>query len=80
MMNKQQKFDLMLIIVTAISALTAGYSIRALIYSKHDSSLPTPAKQPINITVWVPDRDIKYTPGTLPGMSPKWKVGLHGKL
>ena len=39
-----------------------------------------PTKQPINITIYVPDRDIKYAQGTLPGLTPKWKIGMKGKL
>lgn len=82
-MNRQLKDDIFLIVAIVVASLTVGYGVRGIVDSSH-SAPPTPfpaqAKQPINITVFVPDRDITYRQGTLPGMAPRWKVGMHGKL
>ncbi len=64
-----------------IGILSAGISI-GISMSKHSVTPVTMPQKlpPINITVWVPDRDIKYSTGTLPSLPPRWKVGMHGKL
>lgn len=70
------------LLVGACLLFLIGYGLRGVVESEHNIK-PAPApvtKQPINITIWVPDRDIKYSPGTLPGMKPAWKVAMKGKL
>lgn len=69
-----------IILFTIIAVVTTINVYWLQINKTAKPDLKTEKKPDINITIYVPDRDIAYSNGTLPPVQPKWKVGMRGKL